>query len=295
MQGYREFCVLEPKVRLVHSLPYRDRIVQHVLCDEILTPYFDKRLIHDAAACRKGKGTHYGLERLKTFMKRHFGQYGTDGWILKGDISSYFASVDHGVLKDILLLHIEDIRLRTLLEDIIDSMPDGKGLPLGNMTSQLFANLYLNPLDRLVKERMQMRRYVRYMDDVVLLHHDRGFLKECLREIREFAETELKLQLNAKTQIFPIRNGVDFLGFHTYLTERGKVIRKVRHASARRMKRKMKVYAEGYRTGSITPEATRQSLYSWLGHAEFGDTYSLRKKMLEGFVMTKGSVSNGKK
>ena len=241
--AYRVFEIREPKVRRVESLPYRDRVVQHALCDHALASHIDTMLIHDAAACRVGKGTHFALDRLSTFFRKHRNAHGNEGWILKTDIAKYFESVDHEVLKDMLYPTIRDARLKGLLETILNGDTPGirgrKGLPLGNMTSQWFANLYLSPLDRFIKEELKLRHYVRYMDDGVALHPDREYLNLCLREIRKFADERLKLQLNKKSQIMPMRNGVDFLGFHTYLTENGKIIRKVRHESAKRMKRKL--------------------------------------------------------
>lgn len=285
---YRTFMLREPKVRQVRSLPYQDRVVQHALCDGGLSTHIDKMLIHDAAACREGKGTHFALDRLKGFFKKHWNCHEAEGWILKTDIAKFFESIDHRILKEMLYPSIRDKRLKSLLNTILDD-GNAKGLPLGNMTSQWFANLYLDPLDRFAKEELKLHHYVRYMDDSVALHPDREYLQECLGRIREFVETRLKLRLNAKSQIMPLRNGVDFLGFHVYLTETGKVILKVRHESAKRMKRKLKVFQQKYKEGEMSMEAIERSLYSWLGHAEYGNTYHLRKKMLEEAVFSKES------
>ena len=165
----------------------------------------ERKLIHDNVACRKGKGTHYGLNRLGHFMREHYNRHGAEGYILKGDISSDFGSIDHEILKKILRLHIQENsekRLLTLLDSIIDSTKGKTGLPLGNMTSQWFGLLYLDPLDR----------YVRYVDDWILVHESKNDLKECLREIQNLLEEKLKLRLNPKTQIIPIKNAVDFFG-----------------------------------------------------------------------------------
>ena len=299
--AYRVFEIREPKVRRVESLPYRDRVVQHALCDHALGPHIDRMLIHDAAACRVGKGTHFALDRLGKFFRQHWNAHGNRGWILKTDIARYFESVDHEVLKEMLYPTIRDARLRGLLETILDddtrgvreAVP-GKGLPLGNMTSQWFANLYLSPLDRFIKEELKLRHYVRYMDDGVALHPDREYLSHCLREIRKFADERLKLQLNRKSQMMPVGNGVDFLGFHTYLTETGKVVRKVRHESSKRMKRKLKTFQQRYREGEMGLDEIECSLYSWLGHAEYGDTYGLRREMLESFVLSRGTEQKSK-
>lgn len=287
IDGYKTFRIHEPKERLIQSLPYRDRVVQHSLCDNVLGPYLETRLIDNNVACRVGKGTLYGLDRLREFLRSHHRGHGTEGYILKGDVANYFGSVDHESLKSMLWPHIGDKRLRRLLEGIIGSTPDGVGLPLGNMTSQWFGLFYLDPLDRLVKERLRVKRYVRYMDDFVLVHEDKFFLKHCLVRIRALFNERLKLRLNAKTQIFPVKNGVDFLGFHTYLTETGKVIRKLRHDSAKRMKRKARAFVEKYRNDETDSEVIERSLYSWLGHAEHGDTWGLRRAILDKLILTK--------
>lgn len=291
-QGYAAFVVREPKVRRIHTLPYRDRVVQRALCDEVLVPAIEPRLAYDCAACRRGKGVHFALDRLTSFLREHHNRHGSDGWILKGDIASYFASIDRETVKRMLRRLFRDERVLSLLQEIIDGAPPsptgpGRGLPLGNMTSQWFANLYLNPLDRLVKERMQVRGYSRYLDDFLLIHHDRAYLDECLRHIRVMLERKLHLSLNHKTQIFPLRHGVDYLGFHTYLTESGKVVRVLRRDSVQRVKRKLKKFQEKYREGEMTMEDIEHSLYSWLGHAEQGDTWKLRNAILNKYIFSR--------
>ena len=160
---------------------------------------------------------------------------------------------------------------------------------------QLFALLYLDPVDRLVKEKLRIQHYVRYVDDCVLVHESREYLKECLAQIGRLCEGKLKLRLNAKTQIFPVKNGVDFLGFHTYLTETGAVIRKVRRDSVKRMKRKLKFFERKYAKEEMDVEAVRRSVVSWLGHAEFGNTYGLRKRLIGKLVLTREAGKNESK
>ncbi|MCL2010972.1 MAG: RNA-directed DNA polymerase [Synergistaceae bacterium] len=173
-----------------------------------------------------------------------------------------------------------------LLEKIIDSFNSGagKGIPMGNQTSQLFALYYLDPLDRLVKERRRVKHYTRYMDDMVLLHPDRDFLRDCLSQMRELAEDVLKLELNEKTQVFPIRNGVDYLGWHFYLTETGKVIKKLRVSAKSRIKRRMKGLQKGYAEGKIGFDDVNRSMVSTHGHLTHGHTYRLRAKIYENTV-----------
>lgn len=280
ISGYRYFKIYEPKERDIMSLMYRDRIIQHAICDYVLEPFLDERLIYDNAACRRGKGTHFALDRLKKFMRDAYGKWGTDFYVLKCDVRRYFYSIDHDILKKHLYRYISDEDVKWLLDVIIDSSGAEVGVPIGNMTSQWFAVFYLDALDRYIKEELKIKFYSRYMDDFVLLHNDREYLNECLRKIKIFLAEELHLELNEKTQIFPAKNGVDYIGFHTYLTEEGKIVRKVRRDSKQKMKRKIKKFNKAYAAGEIGYEEVRHSVASWIGHAKHGNTYYLRKNVL---------------
>ena len=278
---YNKFMIHDPKDREIQALSYSDRVVQHALCDEVLTPFFDKRLIYDNCACRIGKGTHFGLNRLSKFMHEHFKMYGSEGYILKCDIRKYFPSISHEVLKNRIKMIIPDKNILNLLIHIIDSyehLPDC-GLPMGNQTSQLFALLYLDPVDRLVKEKLKIKHYIRYMDDMVLLSHDKLILKNCLEKMQYLVENDLQLSFNNKTQIFPIQNGVDFLGFHFYLTSTGKVIRKLRSSSKKRFKRRLQKLQKDYSCGKIEIKDINSSLASYSGHLSHGHTYKLKQKI----------------
>ncbi|MCL2740206.1 MAG: RNA-directed DNA polymerase, partial [Oscillospiraceae bacterium] len=208
IHNYNTFNVYEPKKREIQAVKYSHRVVMHCLCDNYLTPLLEKRLIYDNAACRKGKGTHFSLRRLKKFFCEHYKQYGNEGYILKMDICKYFPSINHEILIGKLRKIIEDEGILEMMEMIISSWngEEGKGLPMGNQTSQWFALYYLDEVDRLIKEKLAIKYYVRYMDDMVIIHHDRGYLKEILRQVRLLCRN-LKLELNAKTQISPIKNG----------------------------------------------------------------------------------------
>ena len=183
---------------------------QHLLCDNILMLYFEPRLIYDNATCRVGKGTHFARNSLETFMRKYYRQYGADGYILKFNIRKYFSSIDHELLKR-KLEHYPDEEVKKLLYHIIDSYEatPGKGLAMGNQSSQWFALYYLDRLDRLIKESLRIKYYVRYMDDGVLLCESKAYLKECLQQMRENV-CEDNVEFNEKTQIFLISQGVDF-------------------------------------------------------------------------------------
>ena len=149
------------------------------------------------------------------------------------------------------------------------------------MTSQWFAVFYLDKMDKYIRETIKIPFYTRYMDDFVLIAKDKAFLKETLVKLKAFLQNELKLELNEKTQIFPAKNGVDYLGFHTYITGNGKVIRKLRRRSKRSMKNKIRHFNEAYSERLITYDAVKRSLASWLGHAKHGNTYYLRTNILK--------------
>lgn len=295
---YHCFQIYDPKKREIQALSIRDRVVQHSICDNVLKPYFEPRLIYDNAACREGKGTRFATDRLTKFMRDFYKEHGTDGYILKFDIRKFFDSIHHEVLKEKLCC-ISDEEVKELLYHIIDSYakePEKdelslRGLPLGNQTSQWFALWYLNGLDRLIKERLRIKYYSRYMDDGILIHEDKAYLSLCLKKMTEYVEQELKLSFNEKTQIFPISQGTDYLGFRFYLTDTGKVIRRLRTSNKKRWKRRLKLYQKQYRQGTKNFEEITRSMKSYQGHLKYGNTYRLRAKVYQSFVLTKHSES----
>lgn len=286
---YFLFYVTVPKLREIHALPYRDRVVQQAVCARFLKPWFENRLIYDCAACRENKGTHFAMDRFAGFLRSFYRQHGTDGYVLKCDIRKYFDSIDHTVLKKRLEKY-PDPELRAFLYQIIDgyeSRPDA-GLPLGNQSSQWFALYYLDPVDRLVKERLRIKYYSRYMDDFVLVHEDKEYLKYCRTEI-EALLSDLKLEFNEKTQIFPLKQGVDYLGFHFYLTETGKVIKKLRTSNKRHMKRRLRAMRRDYAEGKLSLEDTQQILSSYMAHLKHGHTDKLRQKVWSSIVLVRST------
>lgn len=295
---YHCFQIYDPKKREIQALSIRDRVVQHSICDNVLKPYFEPRLIYDNAACRGGKGTRFATDRLTKFMRDFYKEHGTDGYILKFDIRKFFDSIHHEVLKEKLCC-ILDEEVKKLLYHIIDSYakePEKdelslRGLPLGNQTSQWFALWYLNGLDRLIKEKLRIKYYSRYMDDGILIHEDKAYLSLCLKKMTEYVEQKLKLSFNEKTQIFPISQGTDYLGFRFYLTDTGKVIRRLRTSNKKRWKRRLKLYQKQYRQGTKTFEEITRSMKSYQGHLKYGNTYRLRANVYQSFVLTKSNES----
>jgi hypothetical protein len=281
---YLAFTIHEPKRRDVFAPRYVDRIVQHSLCDNILAPVLDPRLIHDNAACRVGRGTHFALDRLSGFLRAFYRRHRCRGFFLKFDIRQYFASIDHEVLLATLWRAIRSPETRRLLETIVHSyeVTPGVGLPLGNQASQWFALYHLDGLDRLIKERLRVPWYTRYMDDGVLLHPSRRYLGECLARMGEHV-AGLGLEFNAKTQIFPVSAGVSYLGFHTYLTDSGRVVRRLDSGKKATLRRRLARLSRDYAAGLEPPHAVAERIRSHCAHLEHGDTYRLRRELIAGF------------
>ncbi len=273
------FKVYEPKERLVQAPAFVDKVVLHAIVDNILYDAICKSFIRDNHASQKDKGTHDGLMRLKHHMVEYYQRNGTaDGWVLKCDVRHFFASIDHDKLKAMLRALFErrgiDMQIYDLLCIYIDA---SGGLPLGYQTSQLLALLFLDEFDHYIKEKKRCRYYGRYMDDFLAIHPSKEFLKNLLADFRVFMGS-YGLELNEKTGIFPLRNGIDFLGFHSYLTETGGVVQKLRKDGIDRIKKNIKIWRVEYPAGNITKEKILEKFGSWDAHAAHGDTHALRTK-----------------
>lgn len=267
----RRFAIYEPKKRDIYALPFRDRVAQHMINSKI-EPIIERRFYYHSYACRKGKGMHKAADYAQECI-RNLSFEGKEVYALKADIHKYFNSVDHEILKQILSRIFKDKGFLSLLFYIIDSYgEDGRGLPVGNLLSQLFANLVLNELDDFVKHELKEKNYMRYMDDFIIIHNDRENLEEALQKIEAFLGKQLKLTLNPKTQIINAKNGLDFCGYRIY-----KDYRKIRKRSPKHIRAAIRAY----RSGKITKEKMLMVYASWEGHAEHADTYKLRMKVKE--------------
>ena len=284
---YRTFIVHEPKRREVAALPFRDRVVHHAICS-VIEPRFDKTFIAHSYACRAGKGTHAGANQITAWLRRLHRQ-GVAPYVLKADVRQYFASVDHEALIAILARKIACQRTLNLLVRIIRGAGrDGKGIPIGNLTSQLFANIYLNELDQFVKHELRARYYLRYMDDFVILHPDKAQLRRWRYQIATFLHERLRLQLNERTRLFPARQGIDFLGYRIWRTHR-----LLRKRSVRDMRRKLRAFERRYSRGDGSLGHINASIQSWIGHAQHANTYNLRRRMFADFVLDGGLIWRG--
>lgn len=222
---------------------------------------------------RKGKDEEYRRANGLPYKPMSEWDY-ADGWVLKCDVRKFFASIDHDLVKQKLRERVEDDRVFELMCTYIDT---SDGLPLGYQTSQLLALMFLDSFDHFVKERLRIRYYGRYMDDFYLIHEDKEYLRYCLKEIRAYL-ANLHLELNQKTAIFPLRNGIDFCGFHTYLTETGKVVMKLRRSSIQRMNARLRYWSKAYPKGEVSKEDIIISFKAWNAYAAHGNTYILRDR-----------------
>ena len=234
--------------------------------------------IKDNCAGQKGKGTLFGLNRLSEQMRAFYKRYRFEGYILKCDVSKFFYNISHEQMKDIVEYYFGyDKDICWLCNLFIDST-EGKGLPLGNQINQGFALLYLDGMDKLITRELGILYYGRYMDDFYMMHPSKEYLKYCLEVITEYLST-LDLTLNGKTQVFPFKNGVSYLGFHTYITKNGEVIRKLKNENKRNAQRKYTRMAKLVAEGKLPPEKFIASYNAWKNHISHGNCYGLSKVM----------------
>lgn len=278
VSDYIEFKVFEPKERIIKTTSFKDKVIQHSLCDNVILPKLQEIFIADNCAGQKGKGTLFGLNRLSEQMTLFYKRYGNNGYILKCDITKFFYNISHEQLKDTVEYYFSyDENICWLCNLFIDST-EGKGIPLGNQINQGFALLYLDGMDKLIKNELGIEFYGRYMDDFYLIHPDKDYLKYCLEVITEYLKT-LDLTLNGKTQIFPFKNGVSYLGFHTYITNTGKAIRKLKNENKRNAQRKFLKMAKLVVKGSLSIKKFYDSYNAWKNHISHGNCYHLSKVM----------------
>lgn len=256
----------EVKRRIINAPTFRDRIVHHALC-RIVSPLFERKFIFDSYACRAkgtGKGTHSAVTRLQKFIRQQKGRSGK-AYILQCDISKYYPSVDHELLKQEIRRTIADKMLLELWDWIIDGFSEkpGKGIPIGALTSQLSANIYLNPLDHFAKETLHIEFYLRYMDDFIVVAGSKEELRQHLSALRWFVEDRLLLTLNPKTQVFPAKVGVDFAGFRTFEEHILPRKRNIRAAKIR-----FKNLSHLYKHGKIGLDDVRPRVASFLGYVK---------------------------
>lgn len=285
--GYDSFYIHEPKRRLISAAPFRDRVVHHALCN-LIEPIFERSFIFDSYANRRGKGTHRALDRIQGFARQY-------KFVLQCDVRQYFPSVDHAILRATLARKIADPQVMWLIDHILASgvgvlseaydmvyFPDDdlfavnrpRGLPIGNLTSQLWANVYLNPFDHFVKRELQCPAYARYVDDSALFADDKATLWNWKAAVNERL-AHFRLTIHPGAQPRPVSEGIPFLGFVVFPDRRRLKRRKGIH-----FQRKLRALAAAYADHSVTLDEVTASVLGWINHVRYGNTIGLRKAVL---------------
>lgn len=273
LEKYNTFKIYEPKERTIMASSYKDRVVQQWFVENFIKPYFVPQFIVTSYAGIKGRGMHKASKDLQLAMKKTKKNW-KEYYILKMDVTKYFQNIDKRILWDILKRKIKDRKVLCLTRKILLSTKGMKGLPLGNYSSQMFANIYLNELDQYAKHNLKCKYYFRYMDDIVILCKNKEVAKYRLENLSKYLNENLKLTFNCKTKIFKYIQGVNFCGYK--INERRM---KIRNTSKCRMKRKLKRYTIQLKEGKITLPEIQRSIAGWLGYVKYADSYNLRKSM----------------
>ncbi len=290
--AYHNFEIYEPKKRLISAAPFRDRVVHHALCN-VIEPIWEARFIHDSYACRVGKGTHRAMLRAHQWTKQF-------RYVLKCDIVRFFPSIDHEILLNLLRRYLADEPTLRLAARILASGEgiqandyemqwfDGdnlftplrpRGLPIGNLTSQFWANVYLNELDQFVKRELKCGAYLRYADDFLLFSDNKAQLWEWRAEIQQFLQRLRLIAHPRKSAVHAVANGVDWLGFRLFPTHR-----RLRRENVRRAFRRLQSQQAAYARRRISEAHLTLSVQSWIAHTKWADTLGLRRRVLGQFA-----------
>jgi retron-type reverse transcriptase len=273
------FIIRDPKTRKISKSDFRDRVVHHALCN-VIEPIFEKRFINDSYANRKGKGTLKAIQRFDYFKRKASRNNTIPCYILKADIRKYFESVDHNVLIDMIQERIKDERIIWLVRKILANYiykVKCKGMPLGNLTSQFFASIYLNELDQFAKHKLRVKGYIRYVDDFVMFEEDKRKLECYKAAINEFLIKRLKIELHPdKSKIACLGNSINFLGFRVFYYH--KLLKK---PNLRKMKQKFELLKQKYLSKEIGYDEIYNFVEGWTAYAKNANTYRLRRKFLK--------------
>lgn len=279
---YNKFKIYIPKTREIYCLNFYDRVVQQWYVHEFILPYMIDKFIIDSYACIKGRGVHNAINKLQKYM-RIAKQKWESSYILKYDIKKFFYSIDQKILYNIICKYYKDKDFLKLTSKFIKFNPENKnnnfgtGIPIGNYTSQFFANIYMNELDQFIKHKLSVKYYIRYMDDGVLILESKEKAKEILEQIKNFVNKELLLELNKKTSYSPLKNGVIFCGYKIYTTHK-----LLKRENIQRMKKRIKNWNKQYianKSDIKQIQKWRQSFFSWKGYAKEAEKYNLYKTL----------------
>lgn len=276
---YKEFVIYEPKERIIRSLPFVDRIVHQWYVEEFLKPYYLNNFIYDSYACIEGKGSHKAVMRLQKFMRK----VDNDSYIIKFDIKKYFENIDKDTLYNILSKKIKDSYLLKFTYKMIYENNDFSGICIGNYTSQWFANIYLNEFDHYVKEVLNIKFYLRYMDDFVIIVSTKEMAKDIYNNIKNFLAINLKLELNKKSRYYPIRYGCDFCGYVVY-----KDYIRIRKRCKKKIRNSIKKWNKLYSTNKFDYQKFICSYNSFISHLKHANSYNFIVSINNKIIYFKG-------
>ncbi|MBI4983460.1 group II intron reverse transcriptase domain-containing protein [Candidatus Woesearchaeota archaeon] len=272
------FILREPKTRKISKSHFRDRVIHHAFCN-IIEPMFEKSFIYDYYANRIGKGAFKAIERFEHFSRKVTKNNTLPTYALKADVRHYFENVNHNILLHILKLKIKDERIIWLVKKILKNHSLDKGMPLGNLTSQFFANVYLNELDQFVKHQLKAQYYLRYVDDFVILHSSPIILEEWKSKIDFFLYEHLALELHPdKSKIVPISRGIDFLGFKIFSH-----YQLIKRRNLRKFQRKLRENISLFENKQIDYDKLYDFMEGWVAYAKHANTYTTRMNILSRF------------
>ena len=271
--GYTEFYLTEPKLRKIEKSRYIDRIVHRWVVDNFLEPAFVVQFIPTSFACLKGKGMHRAAIYVQKTM-RHCKQIWKEYYILKMDIAKYFDNINKEILLEIIERKIKDKNLIWLIKEILYAQKREKGLEIGNYTSQMFANIYLNEIDQYIKHNLKIKYYCRYLDDSVLIVKTKKEAKKVLKEIKKFLKDHLELELNKKTQIFKNKQGVNFCGYKI-----NEYRMKIRDKGKRKLKKKIKYLTKSIKNKNMTSKESKKYLAGHIGYIKYANVNNLLEKL----------------
>lgn len=275
----QKFIVTSPKRREIVSIGFRDRVYQRSLNDNVIYPKMTRSLIWDNAACQKDKGTDYARNRLKEMMRRHFREFGTEGYVLQCDIKGYYPSMRHEVVKEKFGRYL-DPEIFRMAAEILDGQYEGDvGYNPGSQMIQIAGITLLDDIDHFIKERLRVKLYIRYMDDFILIHEDPDFLKRCMNEIG-IKLADLGFKFNpTKTRVFSLSKGIPFLGFTFRLSKTGKVIMTIKSENVKKERKKLRRLVHKVKRGELTRSQVDDCFAAWIAHASHGNSYKLIQRM----------------
>lgn len=273
------FTITSPKPREISSISFRDRVYQRSLNDKAVYPIMTRSFIYDNFACQKGKGTDSARNRLKVFLQRFYRKHGTHGYVAQFDIRGYYPNMSHAVAEKVFRDKLPS-EIYSQVERILREQYDGdKGYNAGSQLVQIAGISVLNGYDHFVKERLRAKYYLRYMDDFLIISEDREYLERCVNETqRHLAQLEFRLNLD-KTRIYPLSDGIPFLGFIFRLTETGRVLMLIKSENVKRERKKLRRLVAKSRRGGLPKEKVDESYMVWRNHASKGNSFKLLQRM----------------